>query len=476
MIYVGSTFVTQFITVVVAIFARRILGPLQTGIWSTLQVLVEYSKYSTLGVMESVGRDIPFFEGKGESQRAYEIKNLAFSFIITTSGLIALGLVIFAVFARHMFRKEVVIGLLLVAGIIILQRLNNLLICILRAYKQFSVESSQMVLSAIVNAVLIALLTYRFQIYGFIFAMMLSFLFNIIYLLFRYRYNFQWMLDLRKLKPLIAFGLPLMSIGLLMTAIKSLDRIMMARYLGFEAVGLYSIALMTCSYMSNFSIAVGTVLFPHGQEKYASAGHAQGMSSYLKKSSTAYALSMPILIGAAGVFAPLAVTAFLPKFMESLLALRILILSAFFVALFQPYFDFLITIRRHMILFPFLGASILLSFGFYWGAIHSGFGIAGMAAAACMIYFIMFTALFFIASRYLGDLKTSLGFYARLLGCFLYLCVFVVCLARFFSCVELTVKSALLQCLLCVAFCAPLFWILNRKFFIVKILAEKFKK
>jgi O-antigen/teichoic acid export membrane protein len=429
-----------------------------------------------MGVMESVGRDIPFYEGKGDHEKAREIKDLAFSFIVTTSALIALGIAAFAVFARHSFRHEIVVGLLLVAAIIILQRLNNLLICILRAFKKFSIESSQMVLSAIVNAIFIALLTYRFQIYGFILAMVLSFLFNILYLVSRYHYDFHWTLELKKIKPLIAFGMPLMSLGLLMTVIRSLDRIMLAKYLGFEAVGLYSIALMTCSYMSNFSIAFATVLFPHGQEKYAAAGNAQGMNAYLKKSSTAYALTMPILIGAAALLAPMAVVIFLPKFISSLLALRILVLSAFFVALLQPYYDLLITIRRHFALFPFLGGSILISIALYWGAIRLGFGIGGMAVAGCVISFLMFTALFFIASRYLCDRKVSLEFYAKLLGCFLYLGLFVFVLVSFFSTDALTIKNILSQILLFVLFCSPLLWILNRKFFIVKILTEKFKK
>jgi O-antigen/teichoic acid export membrane protein len=475
-VYASSTFAAQFITLVTAVVSRRILGPVQTGIWATLQVVVEYSKYSTLGVMEAVGREIPFYLGKGDDVRAHEIKNLAFSFILTTSLVIAFLITFFALGSRHIYRSEVVMGLFLVAAIIILQRVNNLLICILRAFKKFSVESSQMVWSAIVNALLIMALTYRFQIYGFIFAMGLSFVFNIVYLMKKHSFEFHWQLNWGKLRPLMAFGLPLMSLGLLVTGIRSLDRIFLAKCLGFEAVGFYSIALMACGYINNFSIAIGTVLFPHGQEKFGVAERHSDMAGFLKKSSVGYALAMPAVIGAAAVLTPFAVSAFLPKFMGSLDAMRFLVLSSFFMALFQPYYDLLIMIRRYWILFPFLGSSLLVSFALYYGALKTGFGITAFAAVNCIVFFMMFSVLFFIAGRHVWNFKKALALYVRLLSCFFYGASFVFVLARFFSEPDWTRASLLVQGGLYLAFIAPLMFVLDRQYSLFAMIVSKFKK
>jgi O-antigen/teichoic acid export membrane protein len=472
-VYTGSTLLTQLITLAAAVFSRRILGPFQAGVWTTLQVVVDYSKYSTLGVMEAVVRDIPFHEGRGDSRRAEEIKNTAFSFIFTTSLLIAFALAFFAYWVRHTYRKEVVFGLFLVAAIIILQRVNNLLICLLRAFKKFNVESSQMVFSSIVNAVLIALLTYRFKIYGFIFAMGLSFLFNIVYLLVKFPFRFRYGLDFQKIKPLVAFGLPLMSLGLLMTVVKSLDRIMLVKTLGFEPLGLYSIALMACSYISNFSISFGTVLFSYSQEKFAMIGNPRGMADYVKKSSKGYALTMPILIGATAFSAPFLVHLFLPKFAGAVAALRILILSSFFVALLQPYYDFLITIRKHLLLFPFLIGSILLAWGFYFAVGTMRWGIEAYAAVVCLVFFAMFTVLYALAARFLFDRKEAVLFYLKLTACFFYLVVFDGALTGFFSVNDGSLRCLVIQGLCYFLFSVPLCLILNRHFDVFRVLGDR---
>ncbi|MFA5167187.1 MAG: oligosaccharide flippase family protein [Candidatus Omnitrophota bacterium] len=475
-VYTGSTFLTQLITLFTAVISRRILGPVQTGIWTTLQVIVDYSKYSTLGIMSAVNRDIPYYLGKKDERQAHELKNLAFSFILASSSLIALGIVAFAVLARHWFRQEIVWGLFLIAAIVILQRINNILISLLRSFKKFHVEASQMIFSAIVNAILVVLLSYRFQIYGFIFAMALSFLFNIVYLFMKYPFDFHWILDFKKLRPLFVFGFPLMSLGLLMAVVKSLDRIMLAKYLGFQAVGLYSIALMACSFISNFSISFATILFPHAQEKFALAENPQGMAEYIKKSSAGYALILPLLIAAAAFLTPFVVIGFLPQFISSILTLRILVLSSFFIALLQPYNDFLITIRRHLVLFPFWGVSILISWQCYYWVARLGGGISGFAIATTAIFFLMFTGLFFIAGHYLRDPKAVWEGYWKLMTCFAFLSFFVLILIKYFSSTEITLAGLLCQGGIYMIFCCPIVFILNRKFHILEILREKLKQ
>ncbi len=472
-VYTGSTFLTQMITLAAAIFSRRILGPFQAGIWTTLQVVVDYSKYSTLGVMEAVVRDIPYHVGRGDPEKAREIKNAAFSFLVTTSVVIALLLSVFAFLTRHVYRSEIVYGLFLIAAIIILQRINNLLICLLRAMKQFRVESSQMVLSSIVNAVLIALLTYRFKIYGFIVAMGLSFLFNIVYLLVKFPFDFRYRLDFKKIFPLIRFGFPLMSLGLLMTVVKSLDRIMLVKTLGFQALGLYSIALMACSYISNFSISFGTVLFSYSQEKFAAIGNSRGMADYVKKSSRGYALTMPLLIGAAVFSAPFLTRVFLPKFSEAVMTLRILVLSSYFVALLQPYYDFLITIRKHVLLFPFLIGSILLAGGLYFLVGQMRWGIEAYAAVVCLVFFSMFTVLYALAAHFLFERKDAVFFYMKLVAYFFYLVIFDGALTVFFRVNDGSLSCLGIQGVCYFLFSIPLCWILNRHFDVFRVLGDR---
>ena len=73
--YAFSAQIAQVATLFTAIIARRFLGPAQAGIWSTLQVINEYAKYSSFGTFYSVAREIPYLMGKGDKEKANKIKN-----------------------------------------------------------------------------------------------------------------------------------------------------------------------------------------------------------------------------------------------------------------------------------------------------------------------------------------------------------------------------------------------------------------
>ncbi|MBI3251913.1 MAG: hypothetical protein HYZ52_01145 [Candidatus Omnitrophica bacterium] len=68
--YSLATILTQGITLVAGVLTRRFLGPVQMGVWSLLQIILVYSTYLTLGVIEAVSREIPYHYGRGDDARA----------------------------------------------------------------------------------------------------------------------------------------------------------------------------------------------------------------------------------------------------------------------------------------------------------------------------------------------------------------------------------------------------------------------
>lgn len=420
-IYSAGTQLTQLITLAAAILSRRFLGPAQTGIWSALQIIVDYSKYATLGTMDAASREIPTALGRGDGEKADRIKNLTFTFISSSSLIIAAMVFTAAWVARPWLSREIFFGLCFVAAVIFLQRINNLLVATLRCYKKFHIEARFMLISAVVNAVLVALLTYYFKIYGFIWALILSFIFNISYLHVSYSYQFRWIADWKQMKPLMNYGLPLMILGVTVTVLKSLDKILIAKMLGFESLGFYSIALMACSYLGNFSISIAVVLLPYSQERYGRSENGADLCRFILKSSKAYALALPLLIGMAWFFVPLAVWLVLPKFAPGILSMKILTLSLFFLAQLQPFHDYLITIKRHSRLLILISILTAAAFAGDFTAIRMGLGIEGVAAATVLIFFIYFSAVFFMARRYFTGNFRCVTHYVKVCAVFLYM-------------------------------------------------------
>ena len=472
-IYTLSSQITQLITLVAAILSRRFLGPTQVGIWATLQVLVEYSKYSSLGALYLVAREIPYLLGKGQTEAADQIKNVVFTVVLLGAMLLGCAIFLFAFFTRSRFAPEMTYGLFFISAIIVFQRLNDFLISLLRCYKKFALASKQMIWSSLVNAVLVAFFAYYFKIYGFIWAIGLSFLFNIIYILAHQNFHFRLQLQAKRFQHIVSFGFPLMMIGILTTVLRSIDKIMVAKWLGFEALGFYSIAFMVSTYIGSFSNAIAIVLVPHLQERYGVHDNPKALAGFLSKAGDVFSITTPLMIGGAWIVAPYFVQLFLPKFIPGIEAMKYLSCSIFFIALAQPYSDFLITIKKHILLFPLLGGTALLSFAMSAGSIRLGYGIHGVALASTVAAFFNAAATYLLAARDLTHVRETLQKGWVFMSRFFYL-LFIIGALRYAipaHIESLQVTGARFFVFLILY--SPLLFQLNRQFRLLSFLREK---
>ncbi len=461
--YTVSSQTAQLITLAAALLTRRFLGPLQMGIWTTLQIVVEYSKYTTLGVTTAMSREIPYLLGKQQDDKAEEIKNLVFTFSIATGFFVSLGIVLFSFLTNGIFRPEITYGLLFVSAMIFLLRLNNIYVSLLRCYKNFYLAGNQLILSAIVNALLIAWLGYAFKIYGFMAALLLSLLFNIAFVQYFTRWKFKWRFSRPEFQPLMAYGFPLMMTGILTTVFRSLDKIFIAKQMGFEMLGYYSLGVMASSFISNISTSIGIVLFPHFQNKFGERDSRNDLKNYVLKSSVGYALLMPLIIGPVWTFLPWLISVFLPHFVPGIPAMKYLSLSLYFAAVAEPFQHFLITVKKHMMFFPAMGSAIIATCLGISYAIMLGWGISGVAWIMVCAFFIYFSILFATAGSMIFAGREALKVYSKLVVPLVYLVGAITLIGRLFAASPLDFYSAAFQTLSLWIFLIPLVIFLNSK-------------
>lgn len=397
--YSSATLVTQLVGLAAAVLSRRFLGPVSIGVWAVVQVVVEYSAYSSLGVSEAAPREIPFYKGKGDEAAAERVKNAVFSFATASAVVVAALVSAFALSRRPFLSEEMFWGLLFASAIIVLQRVNNLLVTLLRAYKEFALAGRQMTLSAVVNAVLTAVLAYRFRFYGFMAALCLSFVFNIVYILWKSRIRIAPCFELKEGWALVRYGLPLQLLGVINTFLGSIDRILIAALLGFRDVGLYGVAVMGYSYLAGLPNAVATVLVPHFHEEFGKRQNPRELLGYLQKSSRAFSELMIVLVGCGWFLSPLFIRWALPEFAEAVPAAQWMMLGSYFLALTHPYSTFLIVIKRHLPLFGVLGVLSALALAVYPPAVLSPYGIQAVAIAGACLALLRFLMVYFLASR-----------------------------------------------------------------------------
>jgi len=166
--YSASSFAAQMIGVFGAILCRYFLGPVQMGMWSALQIVMSMSSYVTLGTTAAINVEMPYQIGKKDPGKAEIIKDIVFVYLLSALTFCALAIIGYAFLMRNQLSNELFYGLILIAWIIVLQKMNNYFITLLRAHKDFKLAGKQMIFSAMLNLFLVALLTYRYKIYGFI--------------------------------------------------------------------------------------------------------------------------------------------------------------------------------------------------------------------------------------------------------------------------------------------------------------------
>jgi O-antigen/teichoic acid export membrane protein len=424
--YSIASFATQLITLVAGILTRRFLGPTQMGIWSLLQIIVIYSNYASLGATEAILREIPYYEGRGEKHKVHEIKNQVFSFSMLTAFVISFGVLLYAFIFRPHLSEHVFYGLMFVSALVILQRINNLYISFLRGFKHFTLASTQMIYSSIVNALLVAVLSLRFQMYGFMWALCLSFVFNIVYVHAHVQFGFRWELDWRKVGELIRYGFPLMILSIIDTIHLSIDKIMIAKMVGVTQLGLYTVALLSYSFLGKVTSSVGIVLVPNLHQKYGEREQLSDLRDYIVKTVTAFSVLMPLLIGLGSIWIAYLARFVLPDYLDSIPPMRSLILSAFFLSLFHPFSYLMTVMRKQTWLVPIISLACVLAIVGNFIVLRANWGITAVGMVTTFVFAVKFTIVYFKSGPAIMKKPEVIWLYLNILFKFVFLVAVLV--------------------------------------------------
>jgi O-antigen/teichoic acid export membrane protein len=214
-----------------------------------------------------------------------------------------------------------------------------------------------------------------------------------------------------------------MLLSLLGTIFLTIDKLMIAKMISFEALGLYGIAILASTYLAKFPASVGTVLLPNFQEKFGERENKRDLIGYLNKSNHAFSHSMPLVIGLLWFVAPFMVKIVLPDFASSSHAIKLLMLSSYFIALSQPYEHFIVAIKAHLMLFPIIVICICLAGAFNYVVLTRGWGIEGVATATISALALKFVMMFGVTCRHLFTLTEAIQKMAAILIKFSYLVI-----------------------------------------------------
>jgi O-antigen/teichoic acid export membrane protein len=459
--YSSSIYISQFLGFFTAVFMRRFLGPLYTGLWQLLKVVLSYATNTHLGTTDTVYYKTPMFKGEGKPEEADKVKNTVFSFITTAALVSAAGIMIYALSFRFRLSNEVFYGLLAIAVTLIIQRVYTFYVTLLRANKDFTVLSKSILFDSALNLLFVFLIVMKFRLYGLFAVIIIMPVLNIFFIRRYVDYDIRYKLRFDKLFSYIKFGFPLFLQGWMLMVLNSIDKIMISGMLGLQALGYYSIALMAQGYGRSFSKNFSMVITPNFLEEYGRQGDIKKVSRYITVPSFINAYFMSFILGVIFIAAVPFIRLILPKFVPGITAMRVFLLAAFFMSLVPQAAQSLIAMNKQVRLLYILGFAIIINVIMNYSFIKSGFGIVGASAATSFSAFMYFIITYIYSMRHFESAKNIFKFIATLLAPLAYSAFILVILEKFIH--QGIVLGAVIKLALFTAVSLPLLYYLNRK-------------
>ena len=121
--YTISRYIAQVLNFFTSIFIKRFLGPVNVGIWNLLKVFIDYSNYTDLGAPDVAFYQIPYLKGMGKFGEAQTLKNNIFNFVLLSSAISSMAVLIYALFSWGNIRPEFAFGLFVISALFFAQKI-----------------------------------------------------------------------------------------------------------------------------------------------------------------------------------------------------------------------------------------------------------------------------------------------------------------------------------------------------------------
>lgn len=475
--YSISIYILVVFNTIKGFFVRAILGPTIYGLFTTLQIIINYATYSHLGLLFAVEREIPYFISKKEFEKVENIKNTSFTFI---QSFLLLGIIIVFLLTFILVKKASLFiqGFRIVLLIAFTQQLYIYYVTLLRSEKKFNIVSKATIIFAVFSTLLSILLGLKYKLIGVLWALVISYLITLIYINVKKKYKIKFNMDKNLLRELFKIGFALLIIGFAYITLINIDKIVIIIFLGKRSLGYYSIAFMVSTLIMHFPNAIAVIMFPNFLGKYGEHDNIQDLKQYMVQPTLIFAYLMPILIGWIYIVIEPLIKLTLNEYIPGIESAKILILGSFFLAVVYMAGHLLVTLKKfnkyikiqiYVIIF-----SILLNILF----VKLGWGIKGVAVATSLGFFIYATFIIHYAfKQYCTQIIDFIKYIVEIYTPFLYMAglLFIIRLfSKVFNGVNEWITTIGMLILFSI-FSIPLILRVNKKTDIINVFLNSFR-
>ncbi len=378
----GSTVAERASRLAVGLVAAGLLGPVVWGHWYLLNLVLRYGAMVHLGAVNGMNREVPAARGRQEPEEAEALRRASLGFVLLSYVVATSLLWLLTTLTGHSLSIPGLLPTLVLLGA---QQLYGFAVTSLKAQAAFPKVSRLQLASALVYPPIVLLASWRWGLNGFILGQVAAY--TILWGMAAWvdPRIYRWRLDWARSRHLIVVGLPIMLVGVLDALFATVDRWVINAFLSPEALGHYSLAILTMGAVGMLPQVISQQTYP--RIAYAWSAHRDPAEvRRLAARQRRLALTVvSLLVVPMAIAAPWLVRQFLPAYTPAIPALLVVLAVPWVNCFGQGYGTVLHVFgqqRWYLALFATAipvnaVASVLLV---------RQFGLAGVAAAGLVAY------------------------------------------------------------------------------------------
>lgn len=384
--FAATQYVARGLLMIRTVVAARLLGAFPIGAWNALQLVMDYGAFSTLGTQQGLDQAVPPRMVEGDPAALDRMKRAGL-FNVLVLNLVFAGGALAWMLSRDNKLLDFwgPLGAALGLACIVLVNLSFYHGTLLRSHGNIGAVSTWYFLQGAIGTIVGLALVPAFGAWGLLVGWTLG---NLLALTVT-RIQSRGVVPIvprpaRESLDLMRIGLPMFVFTTSSVVLRSLDRLIVFKFLGTLALGYYSVAVMALTFMLYLPDSIAYVLYPRLLRDYRAAGNDPSAIRVPALRATR-ALSA-VVAGVSGVgflLARPAVALVLPKFLPGATAVRIVCFGVAGLAFANLSSIVLMTLGRRTLLIPAAVATTLLGAALDLWAVQHGImpGSAGMRAA-----------------------------------------------------------------------------------------------
>jgi len=321
-LFSGSSILSGVIVIVCNFTILRWLPPNEMGIWQTALLVQTYATFVSLGILNGLGRELPFLLGSGDEKRAYGVANSAMTFAIGCGVALTLaGLGISLLWPGWQLSLRLAIfSNFLATGI---AQYQGFLLGLYRSSNSFRKLAAIYLIGSFLQVFTLPLVV-NYGLEGLCIRLLIITITPVIIQHIWRPIKTKLAFSIPDLMFLFRTGAPILFFSYVSTAIMALDRLFLANMATASVLGYYALAGYVYSGMAIIPSSLGHYIYPRMAFRLGKTSDPSHIWGLAWKSSTLNALlAVPVFLGGLviiQIIVPLAAPQYIPGISIAMIA------------------------------------------------------------------------------------------------------------------------------------------------------------